>query len=35
MSLTLYMHPVSTGSRPVALFVAEKKLPITERVAIL
>ena len=32
MTLTLYMHPVSTVSRPVALFVAEKKLPITERV---
>ena len=28
MALTLYMHPVSTVSRPVRLFVAEKNLPI-------
>ena len=29
MSLKLYMHPVSTFSRPVRLFIAEKKLPRT------
>jgi glutathione S-transferase len=28
----LYMHPVSTASRPVRLFIAEKKLPVTEQV---
>ncbi len=32
MSIKLYMHPVSTASRPVRLFVAEKKLPVEERV---
>lgn len=32
MSLKLYMHPVSTVSRPVRLFIAEKKLPVTEQV---
>jgi glutathione S-transferase len=32
MALTLYMHPVSTACRPVSLFVAEKKLPVTEKV---
>ncbi len=32
MSLTLYMHPVSTVSRPVCLFIAEKGLPVTEQV---
>jgi glutathione S-transferase len=32
MALTLYMHPVSTVSRPVRLFVAEKNLPVAERV---
>lgn len=32
MSLKLYMHPVSTVSRPVSLFIAEKKLPVTEQV---
>jgi glutathione S-transferase len=26
------MHPVSTACRPVNLFIAEKKLPVTERV---
>jgi glutathione S-transferase len=28
----LYMHPVSTASRPVRLFIAEKKLPVTEQI---
>jgi glutathione S-transferase len=32
MSLTLYMHPVSTVSRPVRLFIAEKQLPVEETV---
>ena len=32
MSLKLYMHPVSTASRPVRLFIAEKKIPVTEQV---
>lgn len=32
MSLKLYMHPVSTVSRPVRLFIAEKNLPVTEQV---
>jgi glutathione S-transferase len=32
MTMTLYMHPVSTASRPVRLFIAEKKIPITEKV---
>lgn len=32
MSLELYMHPVSTASRPVRLFIAEKKLPVTEQI---
>jgi len=32
MSLRLYMHPVSTVSRPVRLFIAEKKLPVTEQI---
>ena len=32
MSLKLYMHPVSTVSRPVRLLIAEKKLPVTEHV---
>ena len=31
MTLTLYMHPISTVSRPVALFVAEKNLPVEEK----
>jgi glutathione S-transferase len=31
MSLKLYMHPVSTVSRPVRLFIAEKKLPVDEQ----
>lgn len=31
MALKLYMHPVSTVSRPVRLFIAEKKLPVTEQ----
>ena len=30
MTLKLYMHPVSTASRPVRLFIAEKKLPVEE-----
>ena len=32
MTLKLYMHPVSTVSRPVRLFIQEKKLPVTEQV---
>lgn len=32
MTLTLYMHPISTVSRPVSLFIAEKNLPVTEHV---
>lgn len=32
MSITHYMSPVSTASRPVSLFIAEKNLPVTERV---
>ena len=32
MAITLHMNPVSTASRPVSLFIAEKKLPVTERV---
>lgn len=32
MSLTLYMHPVSTVSRPVSLLIAEKRLPVEEKV---
>ena len=32
MSLKLFMHPVSTASRPVCLFIAEKHLPVTEQV---
>jgi glutathione S-transferase len=31
MALTLYMHPASTACRPVSLFIAEKKLPVTDR----
>ncbi len=31
MSLTLYVHPASITSRPVRLFVAEKQLPVVER----
>ena len=31
MAITLYMNPASTACRPVCLFIAEKKLPITER----
>lgn len=31
MTLTLYMHPVSTVSRPVSLFIAEKELPVIEK----
>jgi glutathione S-transferase len=31
MTLKLYMHPVSTVSRPVRLFIAEKKLPVVEQ----
>jgi glutathione S-transferase len=30
--LTLYMHPVSTASRPVILFVTEKGLPVEQQV---
>lgn len=32
MALKLYMHPVSTASRPVRLLIAEKKLDIKEQV---
>ncbi len=32
MSLNLFMHPVSTASRPLCLFIAEKHLPVTEQV---
>ncbi len=32
MTLKLYMHPVSTVSRPVRLFIAEKNLPVSEQV---
>ena len=31
MAMTLYMNPVSTACRPVSLFIAEKKLPVTEQ----
>jgi glutathione S-transferase len=30
--MKLYMHPVSTTSRPVVLFVAEKRLPVEQEV---
>jgi glutathione S-transferase len=30
--MKLYMHPVSTASRPVRLFIAENKIPIEEQV---
>src|SRR5206468_11973969 len=29
MTVKLYMHPVSTASRPVWLYCAENKLPVT------
>jgi glutathione S-transferase len=32
MTVTLFMHPVSTASRPVSLFIAEKNLPVQEKV---
>lgn len=32
MPLTLYMHPASITSRPVSLFIAERRLPVDERV---
>ena len=32
MGLKLFMHPVSTASRPVCPFIAEKHLPVTEQV---
>jgi glutathione S-transferase len=32
MALKLYMHPVSTVSRPVCLFIAEKNLPVEQQV---
>jgi glutathione S-transferase len=31
MAVTLYMNPVSTACRPISLFVAEKKMPVTEQ----
>lgn len=30
--MKLYMHPVSTTSRPVSLFIAEKSLPVTSEI---
>src|SRR5688572_30964315 len=30
--MKLYMHPVSTTSRPVRLFIAESKIPVEEQV---
>ena len=30
--MKLYMHPVSTATRPVRLFIAEKKIPVTEQI---
>jgi glutathione S-transferase len=32
MTLTVHVHPVSTAARPVMLFIAEKNLPVTERI---
>ncbi|MDQ3369791.1 MAG: glutathione S-transferase family protein [Myxococcota bacterium] len=32
MALTLYMHPASITSRPVRLFIAEKRIDVVERV---
>ena len=32
MTLTVYVHPASTVSRPVSLFIAEKGLPVAETV---
>jgi glutathione S-transferase len=32
MTLKLYMFPFSTTSRPISLFIAEKNLPVTEKV---
>jgi glutathione S-transferase len=32
VALTLYMYPASITSRPVRLFIAEKRLPVAERV---
>jgi glutathione S-transferase len=32
MTIKLYMHPVSTASRPVRLYIQEKKIPVTEQV---
>jgi glutathione S-transferase len=32
MALKLYMHPVSTVSRPVSLLIAEKNLPVEQQV---
>jgi glutathione S-transferase len=32
MTLKLYMHPVSTVSRPVSLLIAEKNLPVEQQV---
>lgn len=32
MTIVHYMHPASTACRPVSLFIAEKNLPVTERV---
>jgi glutathione S-transferase len=30
MTMKLYMHPVSTASRPVRLFIAQKNIPVEE-----
>jgi glutathione S-transferase len=32
MTIKLYMHPASTASRPVRLFIADKKIPVEEQV---
>lgn len=32
MTMKLYMHPASTASRPVRLFVADKQIPMVEQV---
>jgi glutathione S-transferase len=32
MTMKLYMHPASTASRPVRLFIADKQIPVVEQV---
>ncbi|MEN9538823.1 MAG: hypothetical protein RLZZ126_1058 [Pseudomonadota bacterium] len=34
MTMKLYMHPVSMVSRPVRLFIADQKLPVSEEVVV-